>query len=258
MKLEALDHPKTLDFAARLNVELPTAIGHLELFFAFVAKKSPQGNVGKWPDGAIARACYWNHDPTAFLTALASAGFIDRDREHRFLVHDWRDHAPRWVASKLSRSKLAFFEYTPDSTQECSGECTQDSSGDSVRLGKARQAKARVTTVALLPSEADDLAVLKSLYPRRAGGNPWGKAFKAATARIREGSSWNEILDGARRYAAFIRATGKENTEFVMQAATFCGPDKRFLESWALPATKADNRLASNLSAADEFMQRTG
>ena len=129
MKLDALDHPKTLDFAARLNIELPTAIGHLELFWAFVGKQAPQGNIGKWPDGAIARACYWNADPTVFVTALASAGFLDGDTKHRYLVHDWKDHAPRWVLSKLSRAKLCIFE--------CSREC----SGDSVREAQVREGK---------------------------------------------------------------------------------------------------------------------
>ena len=56
VKLDALDHPKTLDLAARLNVELPTVIGHLELLWAFTGKKASQGGIGKWPDGAIARA----------------------------------------------------------------------------------------------------------------------------------------------------------------------------------------------------------
>lgn len=48
MKLDGLDHPKTLDFAARLDISLPQAIGHLELLWAFVAQKTPHGNVGKW------------------------------------------------------------------------------------------------------------------------------------------------------------------------------------------------------------------
>jgi hypothetical protein len=42
-----------------------------------------------------------------------------------------------------------------------------------------------------------------------------------------------------------------------MQAATFCGPEKPFLKPWALPATKADVRLAGNMGAAAEFMRRT-
>ena len=64
-------------------------------------------------------------------------------------------------------------------------------------------------------------------------------------------------MDGARRYAEFCRVTGKLETEYVMQAATFFGPDRRYLEAWAAPATKADVRLAGNLDAAAEFMRRT-
>lgn len=108
MKLEALDHPKTLDLAARLQVELPTAIGHLELLWAFTGKKSPQGNIGKWPDGAIARACYWMGRPEVFILALHESGFIDADEVHRLTIHDWPEHAPRWVKAKLKSMGAAF------------------------------------------------------------------------------------------------------------------------------------------------------
>jgi len=101
LKLDALDHPKTLDLAARLDTSIPAAIGHLELLWAFTGKKAPMGNIGKWPDGAIARACYWMDEPVMFIAALVDAGFLDEDSDHRLLVHDWFDHAPRWVKSKL-------------------------------------------------------------------------------------------------------------------------------------------------------------
>lgn len=108
MKLDALDHPKTLDLAARLNVELPTAIGHLELLWAFTSKKAPQGNIGKWPDGAISRACYWMGRPEVFLQALHDSGFLDADDVHRFTIHDWHEHAPRWVRAKLAKADESF------------------------------------------------------------------------------------------------------------------------------------------------------
>lgn len=108
MKLEALDHPKTLDFAARLGVELPTAIGHLELLWAFTGKKAPQGNIGKWPDGAIARACFWNGEPAFFISALVDAGYLDADQQSRYMIHDWMEHAPRWVKAKLKNLNLEF------------------------------------------------------------------------------------------------------------------------------------------------------
>ncbi len=110
VKLDALDHPKTLDLAARLQVELPTAIGHLELLWAFVGKKAPRGDVGKWPDGAIARACYWMGRPEVFLLALRESGFIDADETHRFTIHDWPEHAPRWVRAKLKSLDQTFIQ----------------------------------------------------------------------------------------------------------------------------------------------------
>lgn len=120
MKLEALDHPKTMDFAARLNVELPTAIGYLELLWAFTGKKSPQGNIGKWPDGAIARACYWMGRPEVFILALQESGFIDADELHRFTVHDWREHAPGWVRAKLKKVDLTFIATRPTTSDDSS------------------------------------------------------------------------------------------------------------------------------------------
>lgn len=81
--------------------------------------------------------------------------------------------------------------------------------------------------------------------------------MRAANERLREGHVPTEFIEGARRYAAFCQATGKANTEFVKQAASFLGPDKAFLLPWNLPNSRADTRLAGNLSAAEEFMRRT-
>jgi hypothetical protein len=110
----------------------------------------------------------------------------------------------------------------------------------------------RTTTVAPRPAKADppEFIHIRSAYPKRGGSQPWPKALKAAQARIREGDTWTDLLDGVSRYAEFVRATGKEGTEYVLQAATFFGPDKRYLEPWAAPATKADARYSANVSTA--------
>ncbi len=105
-----------------------------------------------------------------------------------------------------------------------------------------------------LPPEFDDF---KMVYPKRGGNQPWAKALKTINARLQDGATWTEILDGAGRYAAFCKSTGKLGTEFVLQAATFCGPEKHYLEPWDLPATKADVRLAHNVDAVSQFMERT-
>lgn len=132
MKLDALDHPKTLDFAARLDVSRPTAIGHLELLWAFTGKQSAQGNIGKWPDGAIARACDWMGPPEAFINALVDSGFLDRDPGFRLTVHDWSHHAPSWVRAKLKKVGLEFVEISASSepSSESTREPTIESSSD--------------------------------------------------------------------------------------------------------------------------------
>lgn len=96
----------------------------------------------------------------------------------------------------------------------------------------------------------------KAAYPKRAGSQPWNRARKAIKARGKEGHPIAEIIAGAKRYAAYCEATGKSGTEYVMQAATFCGPDKPFMQLWDPPATKADIRLSSNLEAAAEAKRR--
>ncbi|WP_096911745.1 helix-turn-helix domain-containing protein [Escherichia coli] len=79
-------------------------------------------------------------------------------------------------------------------------------------------------------------------YPKRAGGNSKSAAFKAWKARIREGIKPETMLNGVRRYAAWVRATGNTGTQFVKQAATFFGPDRHFEDFWQQPAAPGGGR----------------
>ena len=95
------------------------------------------------------------------------------------------------------------------------------------------------------------LRLLKAAYPKRAGSQPWYLASQNIHARLLEGHTWAEIIEGARRYARFCHATNKIGTEKVMQAKTFCGPDKRFLEEFNPPAIRTQSdRTATADSAA--------
>jgi hypothetical protein len=86
-----------------------------------------------------------------------------------------------------------------------------------------------------ITNDDDGLLALKVVYPLRAGSQPMRRAIKAIHARLEEGHTWEEIIAGARRYAAHCDAMEKTGTEFVMQLATFCGPDKHFLQPWSFP-----------------------
>lgn len=74
-----------------------------------------------------------------------------------------------------------------------------------------------------------------SEYPKRAGGDSRVDALKAWKARIKAGAKPEEIIDGVKRYAAYIRARCKEHTEFVKRAATFFGPGEHWKEAFLIP-----------------------
>lgn len=79
-------------------------------------------------------------------------------------------------------------------------------------------------------------------YPKRAGGNPKHSAWKHWNARLREGITPETMLEGVKRYAAFVSATGKQGSEFIKQAATFFGPDRHFEELWQAPYAPGGGR----------------
>lgn len=83
----------------------------------------------------------------------------------------------------------------------------------------------------------DDFERTWKEYPRRAGGNPKKSAFRAWQARLKEGHDPGNIIEGVKRYARFVRADDKEGTQFVMQAATFFGPEDppHFTNDWRPP-----------------------
>lgn len=72
-------------------------------------------------------------------------------------------------------------------------------------------------------------------YPKRAGGNSRKEAEKVYRARLKAGVLPADLLSGVQRYAAFIRATGKEGSSYVKQASTFFGPGEHWLEAYELP-----------------------
>lgn len=113
MKRALLTHPKTNDLAFRLQCSRPTAIGYLALLFDFCAVHSPQGNIGKWPNGVISLACEWDGDADFFIESLINSKWLDENELHRLLVHDWGDNCENWVRAKLHKKGLKILSYEP-------------------------------------------------------------------------------------------------------------------------------------------------
>lgn len=104
-------------------------------------------------------------------------------------------------------------------------------------------------------TEGDVWHTVWQAYPKRAGGNSRAAALKAFAARVRAGVPQEELLDGVRRYALYIRATGRENTEYVKQASTFFGPSEHWKEPWTIPAGKGEQRANGNRAMLERFAE---
>jgi hypothetical protein len=121
------------------------------------------------------------------------------------------------------------------------------------------------------PSSADarrlpflaEFEVLWAEYPKRPGANGKPRAYKEYVARRREGVPAAEILEGVRRYAAYIDATSKKGTDFIKLAANFLGPDGDYRENWSTPKPPPENvsrnrgeNPPSNMLAASELIAK--
>jgi hypothetical protein len=136
------------------------------------------------------------------------------------------------------------------------------------RSNKAATPPAQKKPVSRGSDQDPEFLDFKLAYPPRSGDPRWRGGQIAARARLKEGHTWAEMVDGAKRYASYCNQTGKGGTEYVQSAATFLGPGKPFLLPWNAPVkpTHGNGREAPKdpdvdaLAAAHSlgFKQRPG
>lgn len=101
------DHPKTLELAEQLGIPVCYAVGVLELFWHWVAKQKPHGDLTEVKPAAIAHGIRFPGTGIELVDALVVAGFIDRTGD-RVMVHDWSEHADNAVHAYLKKRKERF------------------------------------------------------------------------------------------------------------------------------------------------------
>ncbi|MGO4379677.1 hypothetical protein AB4Z19_15485 [Pseudoduganella sp. RAF19] len=100
------------------------------------------------------------------------------------------------------------------------------------------------------PADAD-FEKAWAMYPAREGGNPKKEALAAWSARLREGETAEVMLAGLERYKAYVAADGKIGSRYVLQAATFFGPGKRYLEAYAISRGKTGTKALMLVAGND-------
>jgi hypothetical protein len=89
-------------------------------------------------------------------------------------------------------------------------------------------------------------------YPRGTWGSRAGaQAAIEWQARIAEGHTGAEMLQGMYRMKAYRQATG---TEKLFKAEKFIGPNKHFQDPWAPPLTKDEQRIAKNFDETRKWL----
>ncbi len=86
-----------------ISVETLT-VGLLERLWHATATSAPRGDIGRYDDELIAEMMGWNGPAEVLVNALADSGWLDRHQEHRFVVHDWHDHAPNYVKGNVIKA----------------------------------------------------------------------------------------------------------------------------------------------------------
>lgn len=116
----------------------------------------------------------------------------------------------------------------PDSLKNTTGTSASDAPAQS-------DSDAESTGQAGKPGYPEAFELVWKKYPKRPGSNPKNKAFHAWRARVKEGADPADILAGTIRYANYIRDTGRQNTEFIMQAVRFFGASLEYENEWTPP-----------------------
>jgi hypothetical protein len=80
------------------------AIGILESMWHLTARQAARGDIGKLSNEEIALGIDYYEDADKLVSALVESGLLDVNTEHRYIVHDWSEHADDYINVRLARA----------------------------------------------------------------------------------------------------------------------------------------------------------
>lgn len=255
MKRGTIEHPKTILFANELGIEIPHATGILECLWHWVAKYTPQGNIGKFSNRTIAEGIRTKIEPDTLIIALTNSRWIDQNDQHRYIVHDWSEHADDSVHLKLARS-IEFFAdgVKPRLTRLSEHErveieqkyiCAQEAHK------KRRKALKNTLPSPPLPSLSPPLALPS--HVEEGGFKNFWEAYPKKVSKGRARKAWEKLSPNEQLQAQILTALeraktseqwSKEKGRYIPHAATWLGA-----EGW-------EDKHDVDLPEAEDWVQR--
>ena len=71
-----------------------------------VSMDRPDGILTGWDESDIAVSCGWEKEPSEFVSALIQTGWLNKNENGCYSIHDWPDHQP-WACNSKQRSETA-------------------------------------------------------------------------------------------------------------------------------------------------------
>lgn len=138
MKTGTLRHVKTLRLKRRLdNAADYVVAGVLNCLWDMTAEQAPRGDVGRFTDEDIAAYIGWTGDESELVEALVASGWLDRCEEHRLVVHDWPEHAPKFIKDRLRKRNEEFAKVKTERHRR--SKTGESSVGDAPKGGSPRK-----------------------------------------------------------------------------------------------------------------------
>jgi len=78
-------------------------VGLLERMWHFAITSHKRGDIGKSDDETIAYAIGWHGDASLIVAKLVECGWLVTHPQHRLVINDWEDHAPRHIKQNAKR-----------------------------------------------------------------------------------------------------------------------------------------------------------
>ena len=245
----AFTSPKIRRLAVILELPWPHALGLAGLLWRFTAKHAPTGEIGRHDDEEIAAALEWGGSAEDLVKALIRCRLLDSTPgSARLIVHDWPDHAPRYVSATLKRRRARFSpHYDRADTAVPTTEETTDETVDQIQVASVEATTSTsASTIANANANASSrregipLAVVEAIWALWVPGRKTGKtvgirkirdsiSFLTRTKKISVEEAARHIAEQVRidsnRYKQEVEK-GQTELRFVPLASTYFSQER--------------------------------
>ena len=229
MKAGTTENVKFLRLQRRLRESKRGTVGLLEMLWHATCKNAPAGDIGaKLSNEEIATLCDWDGDHDDLVEALVEAGWLDRCKTHRLVVHDWQDHCPSYVKANNAKYRKGLARPLTDAAAEAPKEVPKEVPRDTPREAprevcggvsepptypiQSYPSQNKVRSSRSNAPEPEGFGAWYAIFPRHQGRQDAARAFIPAIDSIRRSHHLDHagaialLMERTAEYAAAVKS----------------------------------------------------